>query len=444
MIKAYKKKTPSGVFFVDYNGKMSYINTVDGENMMQKTYLVGGAVRDMLMGLEPKDRDYVVVGSTPEQMLANGFEQVGADFPVFLRDGEEYALARRERKTGTGYLGFTSEFSVDVTLEQDLSRRDLTINSMAIEWGVDGIGRECVMIVHDPYGGNADLENKILRHTSDAFAEDPVRVLRLARFRARLGADWTVAPETVELVSKMAKSGVLAELTPERVWKEMSRALMEPNARLFFDTLLECDALHVVFPEVYRLKTALEARRWHPEGDAYEHTMLVLTQAAEFGFDLETRVACVAHDFGKGLTPRDQLPKHYGHDVKGVPVTKEFCDRLTVPAKIRDRAMKTTRFHMNMHKLDTLNPKTWVKMFAEMDAFRDPEVVAVLWRVGMCDERGRKGSENNTVQHLHKVVEVFDRVNSVRFNDVFPQGETNVNRIREGMFRARAEAVKKD
>ena len=405
--------------------------------MMQKTYLVGGAVRDMLMGLEPKDRDYVVVGSTPEQMLSDGFEQVGADFPVFLRGGEEYALARRERKTGTGYLGFTSEFGVDVTLEQDLGRRDLTINSMAYE--ASGYGSYI-----DPFNGQADLASKVLRHTSDAFAEDPVRVLRLARFRARLGADWTVAPETVALVSQMAKAGVLAELTAERVWKELSRALMEPNARLFFDTLLECDALHVVFPEVYRLKTALEARRWHPEGDAYEHTMLVLTQAVEFGFDLETRVACVAHDFGKGLTPRDQLPKHYGHDVKGVPVTKEFCDRLTVPAKMRDRAMKTTRFHMNMHKLDTLNPKTWVKMFMEMDAFRDPEVVAVLWRVGMCDERGRKGSENNPVQHLHKVVEVFDRMNGVRFNDVFPQGETNVNRIRDGMFSARAATVKKD
>ena len=435
MIKAYKKKTPSGVFFVDYNSKMSYINRVDGEHMMQKTYLVGGAVRDMVMGVEPKDRDYVVTGATEADMLSNGFEKVGADFPVFLRDGEEYALARRERKTGTGYLGFTSEFGVDVTLEQDLARRDLTVNSMAM----DEDGK-----LVDPFGGRNDMRSKTLRHTSDAFAEDPVRVLRLARFRARLGADWTVAADTVELVSKMAKAGVLAELTAERVWKEMSRALMEPNARLFFDTLLECDALHVVFPEVYRLKTALEARRWHPEGDAYEHTMLVLTQAVEFGFDLETRVACVTHDFGKGLTPRDQLPKHYGHDVKGVPVTKEFCDRLTVPAKMRDRAMKTTRFHMNMHKLDTLNPKTWVKMFMEMDAFRDPEVVAVLWRVGMCDERGRKGSENNTVQHLHKVVEVFESMNNVRFADVFPQGETNVNRIRDGMFHARAATVKKD
>lgn len=404
-----------------------------------KTYLVGGAVRDMLMGLEPKDRDYVVVGSSVEEMLAAGFEKVGADFPVFLKDNEEYALARREKKTGTGYLGFTSEFGVDVTLEEDLGRRDLTINSMAFE---DDEGNPGVYLVNDFFGGQDDLRAKVLRHTSNAFAEDPVRVLRLARFRARLGSEWTVAPETVALVSQMAKKGVLNELTAERVWKELSRALMEPNARLFFDTLLECDALHVLFPEVYRLKTALEARRWHPEGDAYEHTMLVLTQAVRKGFDLETRVACLVHDFGKGLTPRDQLPKHYGHEVSGVKVAEDFCNRLTVPSKTRDRVMKTTRYHMHMHKLDTLNSKTWVHMFMDMDAFRDPEVVYLLWAVGVCDENGRLGSENASTEHLVKVVDVFTRVRNVKFADVFPNGETNTQRIKDGMFKARVHAVK--
>jgi len=404
-----------------------------------KTYLVGGAVRDMLMGLEPKDRDYVVVGSSVEEMLAAGFEKVGADFPVFLKDNEEYALARREKKTGTGYLGFTSEFGVDVTLEEDLSRRDLTINSMAFE---DDEGNPGVYLVNDFFGGQDDLRAKVLRHTSNAFAEDPVRVLRLARFRARLGSEWTVAPETVALVSQMAKKGVLNELTAERVWKELSRALMEPHARLFFDTLLECDALHVLFPEVYRLKTALEARRWHPEGDAYEHTMLVLTQAVRKGFDLETRVACLVHDFGKGLTPRDQLPKHYGHEVSGVKVAEDFCNRLTVPSKTRDRVMKTTRYHMHMHKLDTLNSKTWVHMFMDMDAFRDPEVVYLLWAVGVCDENGRLGSENASTEHLVKVVDVFTRVRNVKFVDVFPNGETNTQRIKDGMFKARVHAVK--
>ena len=411
-------------------------------------FLVGGAVRDMLMGLEPKDKDYVVVGSSVEEMLAAGFEKVGADFPVFLHPetGEEYAMARREKKTGAGYLGFTSEFGVDVTLEEDLGRRDLTINSIAMqpmedtEFFVEG--DEGHFAVFDPYNGKDDLYNKVLRHTSNAFQEDPVRVLRLARFRARLGAEWTVAPETVALVSQMAKKGVLNELTAERVWKELSRALMEPHARLFFDTLLECDALHVLFPEVYRLKTALEARRWHPEGDAYEHTMLVLTQAVVNGFDLEARLAALVHDFGKGLTPRDQMPKHYGHEVTGVPVARDFCNRLTVPAKMRGRVMKTTRYHMYMHKLDTLNPKTWVHMFEDMDAFRDPDVVGLLWAVGVCDENGRLGSENSPTVHLMKLMDVWSKVKAVKFADVFPNGETNPAKIKDGMFKARVQVVK--
>jgi tRNA nucleotidyltransferase (CCA-adding enzyme) len=242
----------------------------------------------------------------------------------------------------------------------------------------------------------------------------------------------------------MAKKGVLNELTAERVWKELSRALMEANPRLFFDTLLETDALHVLFPEVYRLKTALEARRWHPEGDAYEHTMLVLTQAAKHQFDLEHRLAALVHDFGKGLTPRDQLPKHHGHEVSGVPVVRDFCNRLTVPSKMRDRVMKTTRYHMHMHKLDTLNSKTWVHMFEDMGAFRDPQVVELLWMVGVFDERGRLGSEMNEVQHLYRVVEVFNRVAAVRFASVFPDGETNPDRIKDGMFRARVRSVKSE
>jgi tRNA nucleotidyltransferase (CCA-adding enzyme) len=405
-----------------------------------KMFLVGGAVRDMLMGIEPKDKDYVVVGSSVEEMLAAGFEKVGADFPVFLKDHEEYALARREKKTGTGYLGFTSEFDKDVTLEEDLGRRDLTMNSIALKQVEDENSPE--RRIYDPFNGMSDIRNKVLRHTSNAFEEDPVRVLRLARFRARLGSDWIVAPETVALVSQMAKKGVLNELTAERVWKELSRALMEPHARLFFDTLLECDALHVLFPEVYKLKTALEARRWHPEGDAYEHTMLVLTQAVSNGFDLETRVACLVHDFGKGLTPRDQLPKHYGHEVSGVKVAQDFCNRLSVPAKMRERAMKTTRYHMHMHKLDTLNSKTFVNMFMDMDAFRDPEIVWLLWAVGVCDENGRLGSENSSTAHLMKVMDIFSKVKEVKFADVFPNGETNPVRIKDGMFKARVHAVK--
>lgn len=410
-----------------------------------KMFLVGGAVRDMLMGMTPKDKDFVVVGSSVEEMLAAGFEKVGADFPVFLHPttGEEFALARREKKTGTGYLGFTSEFGKDVTLEEDLSRRDLTINSMAMFVSHDSkemLANKGNWFV-DPFGGQDDLTAKVLRHTSDAFQEDPVRVLRLARFRARFGADWTVAPETRDLVHTMAKKGVLNELTAERVWKELSRALMEPTPRLFFDTLLECDALHVLFPEVYALCSAMESRRWHPEGNAYEHTMLVLTQAALFGFDLETRFAALVHDFGKGLTRKEDFPKHYGHDVKGVPVVEAFANRLTVPAKMRDRAMKATRFHMNMHKLDSLNAKTFVKMFDEMGSLNDPDTVGVLHRVGMCDERGRLGSENNSVDQLDVLLTKWEAFKSVKFNDVFPNGEKNVEKIKEGLKRARTQAV---
>ena len=413
-----------------------------------RLFRVGGSVRDHCMGVMPKDVDYLVTGATEEEFMNSGvfgetFTKVvtTSNFPVFLDTrGNEWALARRETKTGKGYHGFETVFGPEVTVEEDLSRRDLTVNSMAIEVFNDGKTR--LLSVVDPFGGQDDLRNKVLRHTSDAFKDDPVRVLRLARFRARLGAEWTVAPETRELVSKMAKSGVLNELTAERVWKELSRALEEEFPRLFFDTLLECDALHVVFPEVYRLKTALEARRWHPEGDAYEHTMLVLTQAAETNFDLETRLACLVHDFGKGLTPRDQLPKHYGHEVSGVAVARDFCNRLTVPAKMRDRVMKTTRYHMHMHKLDTLNPKTWVNMFMDMDAFRDPEVVLLLWAVGVCDENGRLGSEDDDTTHLMKVRHVFEAVRAVKFADVFPNGEKNVNRVKEGMFKARMRAVK--
>jgi tRNA nucleotidyltransferase (CCA-adding enzyme) len=257
-----------------------------GDNM--RFFKVGGYVRDHLMGVRSQDVDYVVTGATEAELMAKppfgikSFSKVGAEFPVYLSDqGDEWALARRERKVGEGYHGFEVEFGPEVTIEEDLSRRDLTINAMAMEVFNDMKTR--LVHVIDPFNGQEDLKNKVLRHTSSAFEEDPVRVLRLARFRARLGSEWTIAPETVALVASMAKRGVLNELTAERVWKELSRALMEAHPRLFFDTLLECDALHVLFPEVYRLKTALEARRWHPEGDAYEHTMLVLAAGCSNG-----------------------------------------------------------------------------------------------------------------------------------------------------------------
>lgn len=402
---------------------------------MKKTYLVGGAVRDMLMGQEPKDIDFVVVGATPDEMLAEGFSRVGADFPVFLHPhtGDEYALARREKKTGTGYLGFESEFGVDVSLEDDLSRRDLTCNSVAYDTENQQF--------FDPFNGKLDIENKILRHTSEAFQEDPVRVLRVARFRARFGSEWSVAQETKELIHYMAKKRVLDELQPDRIWKEMSRALMEPYPRLFFDTLLECDALHAIFPEIYRLKSALESRRWHPEGDSFSHTQLVLTQAAEMGYDLETRVMCLVHDLGKGVTPRSELPKHYGHDVKGVPIARDFLKRIKAPSRFIKHAEKVTRYHMAGHHLCKMNPKTFVKMLDDMAVMNDPRSVELLYKTFQCDTRGRLGSENDEISHLDLFLDIANAYRSVKFADVFPSGETNANKIKQGMFKARVSSI---
>lgn len=410
---------------------------------MTKTYLVGGAVRDLKLGNKPKDMDYVVVGATTQEMLNKGFSKVGADFPVFLhpQTGNEYALARKERKTGAGYLGFETDFGPDVTLEDDLSRRDLTVNAMAMDSETGEL--------FDPFNGLDDLKNKVLRHTSDAFSEDPVRVLRLARFRARYGADWTVAKETVSKVTYMAKKGVLSELNSERVWKEMSRALMENHPRLFFDTLLECNALHVVFPEVYKLLTALENRFWHPEGNAYEHTMLVLTQAKLHFNDLTTQYCALTHDFGKGLTPFEKLPSHHGHDVKGVGVVDSFSKKNAVPSKLRHVAMYVTRFHMNMHKLGELNPKTFVKMFdsAKGVGASQPEKVDALYKLGVCDSRGRLGADllesvEDTKARLEPFMSKFYAYKGVKFNDVFPDGESNVNKIKNGLFHAQVQAVK--
>jgi tRNA nucleotidyltransferase (CCA-adding enzyme) len=414
------------------NSKRRHI-TKEGVEM--KKYLVGGAVRDMQMGIEPKDLDYVVVGATHEQMIAGGFEHVGADFPVFLHPvtSDEYALARREKKTGVGYVGFTSEFGVGVTLEEDLGRRDITVNSMAYDIDEGLI---------DPFNGQDDVANKVLRHTGTAFVEDPVRVLRIARLRARFGSEWTVAPETKVLIYRMAKSGILNELQADRVWKEMSRALMEPNPQLFFDTLLECDALHVIFPEIYKLLTALESNRWHPEKTALAHTMLVLEQSARFDFPLDVRFACLVHDIGKGLTRFENLPSHFGHDVNGVALVEAFANRISVPAKIRDHAKKATRYHMSMHKLSTLNDKTFVKMFDAMSVKNDPRSVEVLLCVGICDERGRLGSENNSIDHLNDLTTLFEAYDSVKFTNVFPNGQTNVNKIKDGMFKARIQAIK--
>lgn len=405
-----------------------------------KIYLVGGAVRDNFMGVSSKDLDYVVTGSTPEEMKELGYFQVGGGFPVFLRcqGGDEYALARKERKDGKGYMGFMCDFNPEITIEEDLLRRDLTINAIAMD--IDG---------HyvDPTGGMSDIENKVFRHISDdAFIEDAVRVLRIGRFYARFGRDWSVAPETMTLVKSMVNEGALDELTKERVWKEMNRALMENHPRLFFDFLHECGALEVVFPELDKLVTTEENVKWHPEGNSYEHTMLVLDQAVKnvTGYDdeLELRMAALFHDLGKGLTDPKDYPKHYGHDVNGSYLIKNLvADRLCVPTKMKESLVKVTRYHMSGHRLKEMNPKTLVKMFTHI---RHDKILDLLYALTVADGRGRLGSENEPYDDKDFYNVAWKAFKSVKFDDVFGGKKvTNPEAIKQGMYRAQVSAVAK-
>lgn len=399
-----------------------------------EVYLVGGAVRDIKLGVEPKDKDYVVVGETEQSMIEAGFTKVGADFPVFLHPetGEEYALARTERKVGIGYHGFESYFGSDVTLEDDLARRDLTCNSMALD--KDGH-------LIDPFDGAKDIENHLLRATSDAFKEDPVRVLRLGRFLARLGPNWQVCPETLVMCHDLVDE--LSDLNGERIWKELSRAMMEPHPRLFFEFLREACVLDAIFPDIYALTRAKENLKWHPEGDAFEHTMLVMDQAAKDD-DLELRMAALLHDIGKGRTPEHLMKdgKHHGHEVTGAKMIKGFAERYRMPAKMASRIEHVTRFHMNMHKLDELNPKTFVKMFDSMRALNDPSCVILLFELGVCDARGRKGSEYDNVRPAKvKLLDKYVAYSKVKFVDVVKDPEnTSGERIKQMMYQARVKA----
>jgi tRNA nucleotidyltransferase (CCA-adding enzyme) len=353
-----------------------------------KTYLVGGAIRDRLLGLEPGDRDHVVVGGTPEEMLAQGFKPVGRDFPVFLhpRTGEEYALARTERKSGRGYRGFVVDADPSVTLEDDLARRDFTINAIAED--EDGE-------LSDPLGGVRDIEARLLRHAGPAFAEDPLRVLRAARFMARFAdLGFTVAPETMALMREMAQGGELGELVPERVWQELSRALRSATPSAFLRTLRDCGALAQVLPEVDALYGVPQRAEFHPEVDTGRHQELVSDMAARLapGDDV-IGFAALTHDLGKALTPTEVLPKHIGHEHAGVAPLKALCERLKVPAAHRELAIMACREHLNVHRLDELRDATVLELLARCDAFRKPERIAQLALVCEADKRGRLGSE---------------------------------------------------
>ena len=356
----------------------------------KQVYLVGGAVRDKRLGLPVKDRDWVVVGSSPEQLSDAGYKPVGKDFPVFLHpeSHEEYALARTERKSGVGYHGFTFNTDPSVTLEQDLERRDLTINAMAET--ADGT-------LVDPYNGAADCDNRVLRHVSDAFLEDPVRVLRVAKFMARFSAmGFSVAAETMELMQSMVRDGEVDHLVPERVWQEMNTALGSTSPRAFVETLKACGALKVLLPEVDALFGIPQRPEYHPEIDTGLHTLMVLDQSASLSPGNAQHAYCaLCHDLGKALTPAEELPAHRGHEERGVQPTIDISDRLRVPKHTKQLAILTTRWHLHAHRAFELTPKTLQTLLLALDVLRRPERLDDFLMVCKADKRGRGGQENN-------------------------------------------------
>jgi tRNA nucleotidyltransferase (CCA-adding enzyme) len=353
-----------------------------------QVYLVGGAVRDALLGLPVKERDWVVVGGTREELLRLNYREVGRDFPVFLHPDthEEYALARLERKVAPGYLGFSVEFGPDVSLEEDLARRDLTIN--AIAQSADGT-------LLDPHGGKRDLDARLLRHVSPAFIEDPVRVLRVARFAARFAPlGFQVAPETLQLMRTMVDRREVDSLVPERVWQETEKSLREPKAGEFFRVLRACGALQPIYPEIDALFGVPQPAQWHPEIDTGLHTLMVLDQAALLSGEPLVRFAALVHDLGKGVTPREQWPSHPGHEERSVALVEAMAERLRLPADYRDLGIIVARYHGIVHRAFELKPKTVVEFMERADAFRRPERFAQALLACEADSRGRTGLEN--------------------------------------------------
>jgi len=354
-----------------------------------KIFLVGGAVRDELLGLPVRERDWVVVGALPQELLDLGFRPVGKDFPVFLhpQTNEEYALARTERKTGPGYRGFDTRFSPDVTLEQDLERRDLTLNAIAKDPDTGAL--------IDPFGGAKDLRNATLRHVSAAFVEDPVRVLRAARFAARFAPQgFTIAPETMDLMRDIAQRGELAALVSERVWQETHKALLQPAPWKFFGVLREANALPSIFPEIAALFGVPQPERWHPEIDAGIHTMMALEQACRLSPDPIVRFAALVHDLGKATTPHSEWPRHIAHEHRSVPLIETMCERLRIPNAYRELAVLVGRHHLVMHKVEELRPVTVLELLQHLDAFRRPLRVQQFILACEADARGRKGLED--------------------------------------------------
>jgi tRNA nucleotidyltransferase (CCA-adding enzyme) len=397
-------------------------------------YLVGGALRDELLGEPSADRDWVVVGTTPDAMAAAGYRPVGRDFPVFLdpETQEEHALARTERKSGRGYHGFVFHTGADVTLEADLARRDLTVN--AIARADDGT-------LVDPFDGQADIQARVLRHVSDAFVEDPVRLLRLARYYARFAPlGFTVAEETMTLVRRMVAAGEIDHLVPERVWAEAERALMHDEPQLFFYLLRDAGATPVLFPELDALFGVIQPPRHHPEIDSGVHTLLVLGQAAIDGASLTARYGALCHDYGKALTPARILPGHHGHEERGVKPTDRCSARLGVPRTLRDTARLITRWHTHLHRIAELRPGTILSLFEGMDAFRRPERLDDLMTVCAADVRGRLGFEKRRYPQIEIARQTFEAARAVDAGALAASGLRG-SAIGEALHTRRIEAI---
>jgi len=400
-----------------------------------KVYLVGGAVRDRLLGRPVEERDYVVVGTTPEEMTALGYRRVGRDFPVFLhpQTKEEHALARTERKTAPGYRGFVVHADPTVTLAEDLRRRDLTINALAEDEAGNLI---------DLYGGRSDLEGRVLRHISDAFAEDPVRILRVARFAARFAdLGFTVAAETIALMHEMVEAGEVEALVPERVWQELVRALEGPAPSRFFEVLRECGALARLLPELDRLFGVPQPAEWHPEIDTGVHAMMVIEAAARLSPDPAVRFAALTHDLGKGTTPEEMLPRHKGHEERSVELIEGLCARLKVPLRFCDLARITARYHGLAHKIDELRPGTILDLLEGADALRRPGRFAQMVTACEADYRGRAGYRDRDYPQGRRLLRLLAAVRDLDAGAI-ARAEADRDRIPHRIRQARIAAIR--
>ncbi len=398
-----------------------------------QVYLVGGAVRDKILGIPHRERDWCVVGAHPAELESQGYQRVGKDFPVFLHPEtkEEYALARTERKTAPGYHGFNFDCSPDVTIEEDLERRDLTINAIAM----DADGK-----LIDPYGGSRDVEDRVLRHVSDAFIEDPVRILRLARFAARFHhLGFRIAGETMALMRRMVTDGEVDALVADRVWKETESALAGNNARVFFEVLRNCDALRVLFPEIDTLFGVPQPERWHPEIDTGLHTMMVLDQAEALSDDIEVRFAALTHDLGKGNTPKHELPSHPGHEIRGCKLIRAMNERLPVPRACRDLGLIVAEFHTHCHRALELRAKTMLKVLEKTDAFRRTARFDQFLVACEADARGRTGLENRHYEQAGYFRGAFEAASAVDAASI--ARDTEDRKIPNAIRRARKHAI---